>query len=222
MSMRLWYKLVLFAGIMLASGCGNSQDVPLVTDEPTKLLEQARSSLAAECFHVRTQNLGLPLAGSFDGDVSGERARGRLTLDGHSVDVVRIGDKAYTFLSKEYLQWSTGPKYPPAWVGKWIQNHGTGDLALPGSLTGSQVIQVLTPAGPVTHAGVATEHGRRIVTLRFKNAGGDDVALQVTDDGKTPTHIDVTSGGKKLGAVDVSELGRTCDIAAPAQVVDAP
>lgn len=206
-------------------GCGADSSPPkAAAAPPSTLLQSAASSLkGAGCYHVHTRLLGLPGNGSFDGDVTGNSARGRLLLDEAPIDVVRIGHNAFFYMSAAFLNAATGTDYPRAWEGRWLLNSSEASSAAPGVVTSADLVELLTPAGPVSGHEAPAASSERTVELRFRDHDDNDVTVHVqTERPNRPLHLETAFGGKPNFSVDLDRFGRTCGIEAPKNVVRAP
>jgi hypothetical protein len=153
--------------------------------------------------------------------VAPDRARGRMTEQGDSFDVVRVGKTAYIRGSRAFYTKVAGRQAATLLQGKWLSAPATtGEFASIGELTDIRAFftGVLDSHGRLTKGAQTTVNGQKVIGLVDHSGSGG--TLYVATTGKPyPMEIASPHGGK-TGAVHFTAWGTTVAIAAPKNAID--
>jgi hypothetical protein len=175
---------------------------------------------SATAFHVSgsgTDN-GVPLV--FDLNlVAGKGGKGRLSEQGLSFDLIRVGNFVYIKGSPAFYRRFAGPEAAKLFKGKWLKGPATqGDFRSLTPLTDVNkfVNQTLGNHGTLAKTPTTTVHGQRVVGLKDTTKGG---ILYVATVGK-PYPVEITKGGSEKGTLLFDHWNQPVALAAPPNAVD--
>jgi hypothetical protein len=153
--------------------------------------------------------------------VAPDRARGRMTEQGESFDVLRVGKTVYVRGSRAFYTKVAGKQAAALLQGKWLSAPAaTGQFASIGEFTDIRAFftGVLGSHGRITRGAETTVGGQKVIALvDHSNSGG---TLYIATTGKPyPTEIASPHGGAS-GAVHFTGWGTSIRIAAPKSAID--
>ncbi|HXR12038.1 MAG TPA: hypothetical protein VN770_07075 [Gaiellaceae bacterium] len=153
--------------------------------------------------------------------VAPDRARGRMSEEGESFDVVRVGKTVYIRGSRAFYTKVAGKQAAALLQGKWLSAPATtGKLASIGEFTDIRTFftGVLGSHGHITRGAETTVGGQKVIALvDHSNSGG---TLYVATTGRPyPMEIASPHGGA-AGAVHFTGWGASIRITAPKNAID--
>ena len=223
MNKRLLVSLVI--PVLLLAGCGGGSKKTASNGVENKsaddIVAAARAAAdAATAVHVSgsgTDN-GKPLVLDLH-IVAGKGGKGRLSEQGLSFDLIRVGDTAYIKGSPAFYRKFAGPGAAQLFKGKWLKASATtGDLASLTPLTDLRKLldRTLANHGTLAKISTTTVHGQRVVGVKDTQKGG---ILYVVTTGK-PYPIEITKSGALGGTLTFDEWDQPVTLTAPANAVD--
>jgi hypothetical protein len=216
--------LIVLVPALIFAGCGGSKSSGsngVEKKSADDIVATAKAAAdAATSVHVSgsgTDN-GVPLVLDLH-IVAGQGGKGRLSEQGLSFDLIRVGDTAYIKGSPAFYKKFAGPAAAVLFKGKWLKASATtGDLASLTPLTDLRKLLDRTLANHGTLAKLSTTvvHGQRVVGVKDTAKGG---VLYVATTGK-PYPIEISKGGASGGTLTFDQWGRPVTLTAPANAVD--
>jgi hypothetical protein len=149
--------------------------------------------------------------------VANRGAKGSLSLDGASFEVVAIGHTVYISGSRSFWRRFAGPA-ASLFAGKWLKAPMSGQFGSISQLTNlSQLFgKLLSSHAVVTKAALTTVAGQRVVPLTDKTNGG---TLYIAVNG--PAYpIEIYKPGANGGHFYFSRFNRVVTLQAPAHAID--
>lgn len=214
--------LVVLA-VTLLSGCGSSSPAGngAATKSPAAILAQAKAAAAgAASVHVAGAIVaqGKPIALDMQ-LLSGKGGKGRITLEGLSIDVVQIGRFVYLKGSKAFYSHVAGPAAAQLLQGKWLKASTAGsNFASLASLTniGTLIDTTLASHGTLASAGTTTVEGHKVVGVTDTGKGG---TLYVAATGAAYP-IEIVKSGASGGKITFEGWNQPVTLTAPAGAVN--
>jgi hypothetical protein len=151
--------------------------------------------------------------------LAGKGGKGRLSEQGLSFDLVRVGDTAYIKGSPAFYRKFAGPAAAVLFKGKWLKASATtGDLASLTPLTDLRKLldRTLANHGKLAKVSTTTVNGQRVVGVKDTEKGG---ILYVATTGK-PYPIEISKSGATGGTLTFDQWNQPVALAAPANAVD--
>lgn len=211
--------------VLVLAGCGGSKKAAsngVESKSANDIVAAAKAAAdSATAVHVSgsgTDN-GVPLVLDLH-IVAGKGGKGRLSEQGLSFDLVRIGDTAYIKGSPAFYRRFAGPAAAELFKGKWLKASATtGDLATLTPLTDLTKLLGRTLANHGTLQklpGSTVVNGRSVVGVNDTTQGG---ILYVATTGK-PYPIEITKSGALGGTLKFDQWDQPVSLSAPANAVD--
>lgn len=210
---------------LVATSAAGAKNVPTARREVAKTPDQVVK--AAEAAAVSARSVHIVAAGTDKGSalsfdltlVAGKGGRGRITTQGLSFSIIRIGGKAYFKAGPAFWEKVGGSKAAAQiFAGKWIMASAVkGDLASFTAITDlvGFMRTLLRGHGKLENGGTATVRG--VETVALVDAGADGGTLYVAASGKPyPVELRKASEGK----ISFREWNRTVSLVAPSNAVD--
>jgi hypothetical protein len=211
--------------LLVLAGCGGGSKKSASNGVQGKsaddIVAAARAAAdAATAVHVSGSGTdsGVPLVLDLH-IVAGKGGKGRLSEQGLSFDLIRIGDAAYIKGSPAFYRRFAGPAAAALFKGKWLKASATtGDLASLTPLTDLHKLldRTLTNHGTLAKLPTTTVRGQTVVGVKDTSKGG---ILYVATMGK-PYPIEITKSGASGGTLMFDEWDRPIALSAPANAVD--
>lgn len=223
--MRLRVLIWLAAPTLVLAGCGGSSGKKsassgIAQKSATDIVAAAKAAAdAATSVHVSgtgTDN-GVPLVIDLH-IVAAKGGKGRLSEQGLSFDLIRIGPNAYIKGSKAFYKKFAGPAAAQLLQGKWLKGSATtGDLASLTPLTDLRKLldRTLSNHGTLAKTSTTVVRGQRVVGVKDTSKGG---ILYVATVGK-PYPIEITGGSEK-GTLVLDQWNQPVALTAPPNAVD--
>lgn len=217
MGRRLPLALLLAAAAL--AGCGGSGSGGEASKSGTAILADARqAALAAHSVRIVGSVHNARERISLDLSLAQGSGGGTMTLDGSTVDVIRVGNTAYIRAGTDFYR-----RFDPAAAaklpaGKWVKvTTTTQNFAAVVSLTDLYAFLTasLTPRGAVTKGAVKIVNGHKAIELRSRHGG----SVYVATNGK-PYPIEFTSRVAPVGIVTLSDWDSAKPPAAPPHALD--
>jgi hypothetical protein len=150
------------------------------------------------------------------------RGAGRISANGLTFEVIRVGTSAYFKGDSKFWLKAGGPKFAPfaqLFAGKWMKSSATkGALAPLAGLTnvGSLVRQILGRHGTLVNDGPTTFAGHAVVAIRDTTEGG---TLYVATTGR-PYPLGIQKAGSSGGTIYLDHWNAALSISSPAHSID--
>jgi hypothetical protein len=160
---------------------------------------------------------------SLDIRVGKNRGAGRISANGLTFHVIRVGPNAYFKGDVAFWTKAAGPRFAPfakLFAGKWMKSSATtGDLAPLAGLTNlaSLVGQILGDHGKLVNDGPTTFAGHPAVAIRDSTQGG---TLYVATTGQ-PYPLGILKAGNAGGTIYLDGWNAPLSISEPANAIDA-
>jgi len=216
--------LVLTAALL--AGCGSSDKAAKPNDEASKPAARVLADAKAAATRARSAHV----AGSLKSggtpitlDVStarGKGAKGSMSTNGLSFDMVRIGDTLYVRGSDDFYKHFAGAVVAHLLHGKWLKGsatHGRLTSLAPLTSLGGLFAVISSQHGKLANDGATTYKGTKVVAVRDTS---DNSKLYVAATGK-PYPVAIVGGKKgQSGAITFDDWNKSVSLSAPSDAVD--
>ncbi len=207
----------------LLSGCGSSssQGNGLGSKSPTEVVAAAKAAATgAASAHVAGSIVdeGKPIALDME-LVAGKGGRGRLTLEGLSINLVQLNGAVYMNGSSAFYKHVAGAAAAQLLQGKWLKAPTTdGNFASLAQLTdlGKLIGTALASHGKLVRAPSRTIAGQKAVGVTDSAKGG---TLYVASTG-TAFPIEITKSGSSGGTITFDRWNKPVSLSAPANAIN--
>jgi hypothetical protein len=219
---RLIAGLALIAALL--AGCGSSSsssDNGLAAKSPEEIVAAARHAAAgAATVHIAgsTVSEGKPISLNME-LVAGKGAKGRITLEGVSIDVIEVENAFYVSGSAAFYRRVAGPAAAALLQGKWLKAPaGAGDFSSLRQLTdlGTLIDSALASHGALAHAGTATIAGQKAVGVTDTTKGG---TLYVAATG-TPYPLEIVKSATPPGRISFDRWNQPVALTPPPNAIN--
>ena len=217
---RLALAPLLAAAVL--SGCGSSSSGNgIASKSPEQIVAAARAAAdGAATVHVSgsLRSEGKPLAIDME-LVKGKGGRGSITLEGVSINLVRVGGAVYINGSQAFYKRIAGPAAAKLLQGKWLKApENSGNFASLASLTDlSKLIDTtLASHGKLARDGTKTIDAQKVVAVTDVSQGG---TLYVATVG-TPFPIEIAKDGGSGGRITFDRWNKPVTLTAPANAIN--
>jgi hypothetical protein len=215
--------LVLALLLALLGGCGSSSSAGngAASKSPAAIVAQAKAAAAgAASAHVAgaVVDRGKPIALDMQ-LVSGKGGKGRITLEGRSIDLIQVGRSVYINGSKAFYSHVAGAAAAQLLQGKWLKASATAsNFASLASLTnlGKLIDTALASHGTLALAGSKTVNGQQAVGVTDTSKGG---TLYVATTG-APYPLELVKSGTSGGRITFDRWNQAVTLTAPAAAVN--
>jgi len=159
---------------------------------------------------------------SLDLRVGKNRGAGRISANGLTFHVIRVGPNVYFNGDAKFWTSAAGPKFAPfakLFAGKWMRSSATnGELAPLAGLTNlaSLVGQILGDHGKLVNDGPTTFAGHPVIAIRDSTQGG---TLYVATTGP-PYPLGLLKAGRAGGTIYFDSWNAPLSISEPANAID--
>jgi hypothetical protein len=214
---------LLLTLLALLSGCGSSSPAGngLSAKSPAEIIAAAKAAVAgAATAHVSGSviDAGKPI--SLDMElVAGKGGKGRLTLEGLSIDLVQLKGAVYLNGSSAFYTKVAGAAAAQLLQGKWLKASATGSnfasLAQLSDL-GKLINTALASHGKLAGAPAKTIAGQKAVGVTDVSKGG---TLYVASTG-TAYPLEITKSGAGGGTITFDRWNKPVTLSAPANAVN--
>ena len=210
----------------LLAGCGGSGKPAKTNDEASKpaarvLADANAAAKSASSAHVSgsIKSNGTPIMLNLT-TVRGKGAKGSMSTNGLTFDLVRIGDTLYIRGSDAFLKHFAGAAVAQLLHGKWLKGSATnGRLESLAPLTslGSLFAGISKQHGKLANDGKTTYKGQQVVAIRDTS---DNSKLYVAARGK-PYPV-ALAGGKngQTGSITFGDWNKSVSLSAPSGAID--
>lgn len=223
--MRVFALALVLTAAFLA-GCGNSKQAAPPNDEASKpatrvLADANAAASSASSAHVsgNIRSSGTPITLDLT-TVRGKGAKGSMSTNGLSFDLVRVGDTLYVRGSDAFLKHFAGAAVAQLLHGKWLKGPATrGRFRSLGPLTslGALFAGVSAHHGKLSNDGQTTFKGEQVVAIRDTS---DNSKLYVAATGK-PYPIAIVGGkGKESGTITFGDWNKPVSLSPPSGALD--
>jgi len=211
----------LFAALLL-SGCGSSSSGNgIASKSPEQIVAAARTAAdGAATVHVSgtLRSEGKPLAIDME-LVKAKGGRGSITLEGVSINLVRVGGAVYINGSQAFYRRIAGPAAAKLLQGKWLKApENSGNFASLASLTdlGKLIDTTLGSHGTLARGATSTVDGQKAVAVNDVSQGG---TLYVAATGN-PFPVEIAKQGGGGGRIVFDRWNQAVTLSAPANAVN--
>jgi len=214
--------LALLAALL--AGCGSSSSSSgngVASKAPSEIVAAAKAAAAgAATAHVAGSivNEGKPI--SLDMElVSGKGGKGRLTLEGLTINLIQVNGAVYILGSKAFYTHVAGAAAAQLLQGKWLKAPASGgNFSSLASLTelDKLVNSTLAAHGKLVSAGTSTVNGQPAVGVTDATKGG---TLYVATTG-TAYPIAIVKAGTNGGRITFDRWNQPVTLSAPANAVN--
>jgi hypothetical protein len=206
----------------LLGGCGSSSSANGIASKPPEQIVAAAKAAAdgAATVHISgtVSSAGKPL--SIDMElVNGKGGRGRITLEGVSVNLVRVAGAVYINGSPAFYRHIAGPAAASLLQGTWLKApEKSGNFASLASLTdlAKLIDTTLASHGTLVRDGTKTVDGHKVVAIKDASQGG---TLYVATGG-SPFPIEVAKDGRGGGRIVFDRWNKPVSLVAPANAIN--
>lgn len=224
-TMRVSILALVLTAVLLA-GCGSGKTQAQSNGEaskpPTQVLADAKAAASsASSGHVSGHIVsgGTPI--TLDLSIArGKGAKGSMSMNGLSFQLVRVGNTVYIQGSDDFYKHFAGSGVAQLLHGRWIKAPATkGQLAPLESLTdiGKLFAKVGSSHGKLANDGETTYNGQQVVLIRDTS---DNSKLYVAATGK-PYPVALVGGKKgQTGTITFSDWNEPVALAAPKNAID--
>lgn len=215
--------LLLTSLLVLLSGCGSSSPSGngLASKSPTEIVAAAKAAAAgAASAHVAGSivDQGKPI--SLDMElVAGKGGKGKLTLEGLSINLVQVNGAVYMNGSTAFYKHVAGAAAAQLLQGKWLKAPSTdSNFASLAQLTnlGKLIGTALASHGKLASAPSKTIAGQKAVGVTDVTKGG---TLYVASTG-TAFPIEITKSGASGGTITFDRWNKPVTLSAPANAIN--
>lgn len=212
---------MLAAGAVAACGSSTPAGNGVAAKSATQILTASSNAIqTAMSVHVSGQlnsggksiKLDLTIA-------SGKGAKGNLSQNGLSFQLIAVGQSVYINGSPGFWQQFGGTAAATLLQGKWLKaSSSSPSFASLGSLTNLKTFAagLLTGHGTLTKGSTSTVNGQKVIAL--KDTAKDSV-LYVATTGK-PYPIEIAKGSNNAQHVDFGQYNASVSLTAPAKSID--
>jgi hypothetical protein len=212
---------LVLAGAMLA-GCGSSSSGNgIASKTPTQIVAASKAAAdGAASVHIAGSVIseGKPLTVDMQ-LLAGKGGRGRITLEGLSIDLIRVGGSVYINGSQAFYRHVAGAAAAQLLQGKWLKApENSGNFASLASLTdlGKLIDTTLGSHGTLARGATSTVDGQKAVAVNDVSQGG---TLYVAATG-SPFPIEIAKRGGGGGRIVFDRWNQAVTLTAPANAVN--
>ena len=211
----------LAAAILLLAGCGGSSSSGEAQKSAAQILADTKATAqsATSVHYVGTINQN---GSSLHLDmqlVSGKGGMGTITIAGHKIDIVRIGQKVYFKGDEAFYRQYAGAAAAQLLAGKWIAApSAAGNFASFTPLTDiGKLFGLLNTTGAITKGAESAVDGQKVIAITSSKPGTG--TLYVATTGK-PYPVELAGPSSKSGSLHFSNWNGTVTLVAPKGAVD--
>ncbi len=220
-SVRLRMGLALSTAVL--AGCGASSSSSgngIASKSPEQIVAAAKTAAAgAATVHIVgsivSENKPISLNMEL---VAGKGAKGRIALEGLSIDVIEVEHAFYLNGSAAFYRHVAGPAAAALLHGKWLkapQSSGEFDSLKQLTNLSALIDSVLANHGTLTHAGTVTIEGQQAVGVKDPSGG----TLYVAATG-TPYPLELLKAAGGGGRIVFDRWNQPVTLAAPANAIN--
>jgi hypothetical protein len=212
--------LVILAVVL--GGCGSSSSGNgIASKSPAQIVAAAKTAAGgAATVHIAGTIVseGKPLTINMD-LVKGKGGTGRITLEGVSIDLIRVGGAVYINGSQAFYQRIAGAAAAKLLQGKWLKApENSGNFASLASLTdlAKLIDTTLSNHGKLVRDGTTTVDAQKAVAVKDVTQGG---TLYVAVTG-SPYPVQVAKDGAGGGKIVLDRWNKPVTLTAPANAIN--
>jgi hypothetical protein len=218
--------LVLALGGAVLVGCGSSSSGSgsgngVASKTPAQIVAASKSAAdGAASVHIAGSvvNEGKPVTVDMQ-LLAGKGGRGRITLEGLSIDLIRVGGAVYINGSQAFYRHVAGPAAAQLLQGKWLKApENSGNFASLASLTdlGKLIDTTLGSHGTLARGATTTVDGQKAVAIDDVSQGG---TLYVATTG-SPFPIEIAKRGGSGGRIVFDRWNQAVTLTAPTNAIN--
>jgi len=216
-----WLALAVALQLWVLAGCGGATDNGMASKAPAEILAASRAAaLNATSVHVAGESSQGHLSLDFDLELARDGGRGRISLFGLKLEMIRLGDTIYMRGNRAFHA-SLGAAAAHLSAASWIRMpaataRGIAQLGVLADLHG-EVDRLLGGSGPIAKGTTTTINGQNAVEL--KDAGKlYSGALFIATVGQ-PYPLKRVTHGKETSEITFANWNHPVTLTAPASSV---
>jgi hypothetical protein len=214
--------LGLVLGAAMLAGCGSSSSGNGIASKTSTQIVAASKAAAdgAATVHISGSivNEGKPLTIDME-LLAGKGGHGRITLEGLSINLIRVAGAVYINGSQAFYRRVAGPAAAQLLQGKWLKApENSGNFASLASLTdlGKLIDTTLGSHGTLARGATTTVDGQKAVAINDVTQGG---TLYVATTG-TPYPLAIAKRGAGGGRIVFDRWDQPVTLTAPANAIN--
>jgi hypothetical protein len=218
--------LGLALGGAVLAGCGSSSSGSgsgngVASKTPAQIVAASKSAAdGAASVHIAGSvvNEGKPVTVDMQ-LLAGKGGRGRITLEGLSIDLIRVGGAVYINGSQAFYRHVAGPAAAQLLQGKWLKApENSGNFASLASLTdlGKLIDTTLGSHGTLARGATTMVDGQKAVAINDVSQGG---TLYVATTG-SPFPIEIAKRGGSGGRIVFDRWNQAVTLTAPTNAIN--
>jgi hypothetical protein len=218
--------LGLALGGAVLAGCGSSSSGSgpgngVASKTPAQIVAASKSAAdGAASVHIAGSvvNEGKPVTVDMQ-LLAGKGGRGRITLEGLSIDLIRVGGAVYINGSQAFYRHVAGPAAAQLLQGKWLKApENSGNFASLAQLTelGKLIDTTLGSHGTLARGATTTVDGQKAVAINDVSQGG---TLYVATTG-SPFPIEIAKRGGSGGRIVFDRWNQAVTLTAPTNAIN--
>lgn len=214
--------LGLVLSVVALAGCGSSSSGSgVASSRPAEIIARAKAAAdSASSVYISGTlvSKGVPVSLEME-LLAGKGGRGRVAQNGLSFELVHVGGVVYIDGSAAFYRHIGGSAAAQVLQGRWLKAPATTpELAPIVALTdlGKLIGSALASRGPLTHGGVTTLHGQKVVAIDDASQGA---TVYIAASGK-PYPLEVVKDGGEGGTVVFGRWNEPVTLVAPADAID--
>jgi hypothetical protein len=216
---------LLGTAVLLAAGCGGSSGGKSSGEENKSagqiVTDAETAAKSATAVHVVGSGVsgGSPLVLDLY-LVAGKGGKGRLTVNGLTFDIVRVGQTAYFRGDSSFWRHFGNDALAALLKGRWLSepvSHGALATFAPLTDIGKLFHAILSTHGKLSKGQTTTVKGQAAVAIIDRSSSGGTLYVAISGP-PFPLEVDAPSG--KQGKIDFEEWNQPVKLVAPANAVD--
>ncbi|MGH2977924.1 MAG: hypothetical protein ACRDKC_06085 [Gaiellaceae bacterium] len=218
--------LALVLTATLLAGCGSSGKTAQSNGEASKPATRVLADANAAATNARSAHVsgsirsgGTPITLDLS-TARGKGAKGSMSTNGLTFDIVRVGDTLYVRGSDAFYKRFAGAAVAQLLHDKWLKGsatHGRLETLAPLTSLGALFAGISAHHGKLVNGGKTTYKGRQVVAVRDKS---DNSKLYVAATGK-PYPVAIVGGKKsQSGTITFDDWNKPVSLSAPSDALD--
>jgi hypothetical protein len=215
----------LLVAVALLGGCGSSSSSSsgngIASKSPSEIVAAAKAAAdSAATVHISGTIVsgGKPLTIDME-LLAGKGGRGRITIEGVSIDLIRVDGAVYINGSQAFYRHLAGAAAAQLLQGKWLKApEKSGNFASLASLTdlAKLIDTTLAGHGTLARGATTTVNGQKVIAVNDVSQGG---TLYVATSG-SPYPIEVVKDGGSGGRIVFDRWNKPVTLTAPTNAIN--
>jgi hypothetical protein len=208
------------AALVVVAGCGGSSSGEAQKSAAQILTDTKAAAQSATSVHyvgtINQNGSSLHLDMQL---VAGKGGKGTITIGGHKIDIVRIGQKVYFKGDEAFYRQYAGKAAAQLLAGKWIAAPSTsGNFASFTPLTDiGKLFGLIKTKGTTSKGAQSTVDGQKVIAITSSVPGTGTIYVATT--GK-PYPVELAGPSGKAGSLHFSDWNGTVTLVAPSGAID--